>query len=248
MWFATGCIVAQESSPADGARRMFYFGATAKKETLPPVATAASRHDSKPHVAVANLGLRYNLVLVSNRNRIMPVDSTRIFRSGECVAVELQSNRSGYLYVMAKQSDGNWTPLLPSPEMPDETNVLDPGMRVRVPKDYCFEIHNPPGKETLVVILSRDPRDFEKLYDTIRGASPTRPAPAQRRNDTVMANARLNEAAEDMSARFGDTRNLVIKRMAQPETPEEPPFAVYVVNRSSTPAATVATRIEIQHR
>ena len=182
----------------------------------------------------------------------MAADSSRTFRKGECVAIELQANRSAYLYVMAKQSDGNWIPLIPSAEMPGEINVLDPGMKVRAPKGYCFEITDPPGTETLVVVLSRDPRDFRSLYEGIQGASPapSEPKPASVRPDVVQfASARpVNSAVERIAEQFGGTRNLAIHRIAQPQAPDEPQYSVYVVNRSDRPSSTLVARIEINHR
>jgi hypothetical protein len=250
-----GLVLAQNPQPAEGVRQLYYFGAKASKDTLPPVQRSAARTknataEGQTSMAVMNLGLRYNLVLVQRGNVSVPVDSTRNFRNGECVAIEVQANRSGYLYVMGKQSDGNWIPLLPSMQMPDEINVLDPGMKVRAPKGYCFEITDPPGTETLVVVLSRDPRDFQKLYDGIRASSPvqnTAPRPAPQ-TPLQIADARLiNSTVEQMSSQFGETRNLAVRRVTQPEMPEEPPYVVYVVNHSGRPSSTIVVRVEINH-
>ena len=105
--------------------------------------------------SVPHLGFRYTVALVNQTSgKAESVDPDRDFRKGECVRIELESNQSGYLYVLSKQSSGTWLPLFPSPEMPGESDVIDPGQKVRAPKDYCFEINDPPGTETLFVALS----------------------------------------------------------------------------------------------
>jgi len=188
-----------EKKKVEGARDLFYFGAT-HKDTLPPIQKtsapktprpAATQSASAPKTPAApvtaapayadsastlHLGFRYTVQLVNQTtNKSEPVDPDRNFKKGECVRMEVESNQSGYLYVLSKQSSGGWLPLFPSSEMPDETNVADPGVKVRAPKDYCFEIDNPPGTETLFVVLSRSPRDFFELYDAIKTPAATSP-------------------------------------------------------------------------
>jgi hypothetical protein len=197
-----------------------------------------------------HLGLRYTLLLV-DANTNTPTDSTRVFKQGECVAIELESNRSGYLYVMNRQSDGNWAPLIPSSQAPEETNTLDPGKRIRVPKEHCFQIDDPPGTETMVVVFSRDPRDFMQLYEGMKGSTPAEAAPNPRRkaaDQTLVADAgKVNSAVDQITKQFG-TRNLSIRRLDQPKTPQERPHSVYIVNVSDRPSSTLVARIEIRHR
>ena len=62
-----------------------------------------------------------------------------------------------------------------------------PGKKIRAPKEYCFEISDPPGTETLFVVLSRSPRDFFELYDAIKAPAhlvrQPAPKPPRRRPD-----------------------------------------------------------------
>jgi hypothetical protein len=263
------CMWAQQAKPADstkhmeGARELFYL-AVAQKDTLPPIRKTAQKKPAAT-VALANpadapeqpsarenpgavhLGLRYNLVLVNQQTgKSEDVDPDRNLRSGECFALDFETNRSGYLYVLAKQSSGRWQPLLPSPEMADESNIIDPGKRVRVPKSYCFEVNDPPGSETLFVVLSRDPRDFYDLYDGIKrqnAPAPTRPRP----NTVQYADAGMDNAVKHMAQQFG-TRDIAIRKVNQPVNAQEPPNSVYVVNTSDRPSSSVVTQIEVKHR
>jgi hypothetical protein len=248
----------QSTSESEGARRLYYLSVR-PKDTLAPLSTGtgtgspASSPAGKPSGAV-HLGFRYNVVLVDpSSGKSTAVDSNRNFHSGECFAIEVESNRSGYLYVLAKQSSGGWRPLLPTAEMSGETNVLDPGKKLRTPQQYCYEIHDPPGSETLFVVLSREPRDFYDLYEGIKGKSNTpfvKPdiAPRPAENLPEMADARrVNTAVAQMANKFG-TRDIAIRKVSKPLASGEAPGSVYVVNASAAPTTSIATQIHVNHR
>lgn len=247
---AAACM-AQEPppQPVEGARDLFFAGA-APKDALPPVGKAAAKAGppDRPAPGALHLGLRYTLLLVRGRgDRGQPVAPDRNFRKGECVAVELEANRSGYLYVLSKQSSGDWVPLFPTRELSDQSNRIDPGAIVRMPKRACFEIDDPPGQETLFVVLSRDPRDIQELSESIQA-----PAPAQ-----VAEAGRINSAVERIGAEYG-TRDLPFRQVAKaapvqkasaaPAAASETEHTMYVVNGSSKPSATLVTKLEILHR
>ena len=269
---ATACM-AQQPPPAEGARELFFAGA-APKDELPPVrqsaakaapagaprTTSGSAADRAAAPGALHLGLRYKLLLVGARGDPgQPVDPDRNFRKGDCVAIELEANRSGYLYVLSKQSSGDWVPLFPTPELSDQTNRIDPGQIVRTPKHACFEIDDPPGTETLFVVLSRDPRDIYELSDSIKSPG-ARPQPSSGQTQ-VAAAGRINSAVDRIAEEYG-TRDLPFKQVAKPAAQPaplrkaaakpadkpEPESAVYVVNGSSKPAATLVTKVEILHR
>lgn len=265
---ATACM-AQQPPPAEGARELFFAGA-APKDELPPVrqsaakaapagaprAATGSAADRAAALGALHLGLRYKLLLVGARGDPgQPVDPDRNFRKGDCVAIELEANRSGYLYVLSKQSSGDWVPLFPTPELSDQTNRIDPGQIVRTPKHACFEIDDPPGTETLFVVLSRDPRDIYELSDSIKSPG-ARPQPSSGQTQ-VAAAGRINSAVDRIAEEYG-TRDLpftevtrpaakpVRKTTAKPADKPELEHAVYVVN-GSKPASTLVTKIEILH-
>jgi len=267
---AAGGVTAQQNKATDstqkkateGARELFYL-AVAPKDKLPPIMRASSgapgqkrpstgtpAADSAPAATPAvHLGIRYNLLLVDDRNQGTAVDSDRVFRKGEHVALEIEANRSGYLYVLARQSSGSWQALLPSPEMSDESNVIDPGRKIRVPGNYYFEIQDPPGSEHLVLVFSRDPQDFYELYQGIKkqNSSPPPPPPPTRPSSGAveMADASgVNGAVARMEQQFG-TRDIAIRKVSQPMATGEPTGSVYVVNSSNRPASSVVTEIEL---
>ncbi|MEO8593405.1 MAG: DUF4384 domain-containing protein [Candidatus Solibacter sp.] len=271
-----GTLAAQQQPPkkVEGARDLFYFGAT-QKDALPPLQRTSAPRVAKPLVpptqtagntpgkgpvvpvpapaadasATLHLGFRYTVQVVNqNTGKAAAVDPDRDFQKGECVRVEVESNQSGYLYVMSKQSSGGWLPLFPSSEMPDESNVADPGVKVRAPKDFCFEISDPPGTESLFVVLSRSPRDFFDLYDAIRSPSSAPAGNVKAPAAAVqMASAGvMNSAVEKMAKNFG-TRDLVIRKVTQAADTKETDYSVYVVNGSDRPSSTVVKKVEIKH-
>ena len=272
-----GSLVCQQpQKKVEGARDLFYFGAT-QKDTLPPIqktsgsrprpgatpqntVSTSSRTPAVPSapapapvtdpMATLHLGFRYTVQVVNPEGgKGTPVDPDREFKKGECVRVEVESNQSGYLYVLSKQSSGGWVPLYPSPEMREESNVADPGQKVLAPKDFCFEIDDPAGTETLFVVLSRSPRDFFELYDAIKSPAPTSPVGTKAPSSAVqLADARLmNSAVEKMAKNFG-TRDLVIKKITRAADTKEADYSVYVVNGSDKPSSTVVKKVEIKHR
>lgn len=247
---ALGSLSGQTNQPAEGTRQLYYL-ATSSKDSLPPVVPASTTSARPPSKAGAvHLGLRYNVVLVDTSGRRQPVSSNRVLEAGDCFAIDLRSNRSGYIYVFAKQSSGSWIPLLPSAEMPDENNVLDPGKTLQIPKSHCFEIQNPPGEETLFVVLSRNPRDFYELYEGFKTKSQGSGGPAGHTPSQHMQLAeasKLDAAVQHLDQRFG-TRDIAITKVDTPQDSSEPDGSVYVVNTSDRPTSSIVTKIIVRHR
>jgi hypothetical protein len=196
-----------------------------------------------------HLGLRYNLVLVVDREsgKGEPVESDRVFQPGECVALELEANHSGYLYVLDQGSSGKWKPLLPSAEMPEESNIISSRTRLRVPQKYCFEIESPPGEERLFVVLSRNPGEVYSLDETVRSLTTfAARTPPEGGTPMLTAENRLSHEVGKMQAGMS-TRDLKITKIGQATKGDEPPGSVYVVNASAVPSGKVVTEIRIRH-
>ena len=264
------CVAsAQSKEDTSGARGMFYL-ARSEAVDLPPVPKAKVKDAPATRLpaqrpapgdtmlvaqdsSVAHLGIRYNLVLLNKATGgWQSVDANRTFSKGDCFAIEFETNRAGYLYVLAQQSSGNWAPLFPSPEMVDESNVVKPGIRIRVPKQYCFELRDPPGSEKLFVILSRDASEIYDLHEGIRRESQPVPLPAAttppKEGTIQIADAGIINGTVARMEEQVETRDIAITRIDQPVAAREPAFSVYVVNARQTPSSRVTTRIEIRHR
>ena len=194
---------------------------------------------------VSNLGLRYNVMLVDiktgQRER---VDSARKFRKGECVAFEFESNRSGYLYVLSHGSSGKWDALLPSPQMPDEANVIRSRSPLVVPANYCFEILDPPGVDRFFVIVARDANEVYPLHDSIRkqqeAAEPSTAA-------TMMAANRLGDEVALFEGQLR-SRDVRVVKIVQPRQTGEAAHSVYVANAGAERPTNLMTEIRIDHQ
>jgi Domain of unknown function (DUF4384) len=256
---AAAVAPAQQHAESEGARELFYR-AMVQKDPPPPARRPPARNGGAPSQSAAatvstvamHLGLRYNLVLVdADTGSAQAAAPDRVFRAGECFAIDFESNRAGFLYVLAKQSSGSWHPLLPStdPDMATENNVIVPGKKVRVPLQHCFEIQNPPGVETLFVVLSREPRDSFELYENMKAPATQTPDTPRRTTASVqVADASIGDGAvARMREQFG-SRDIAIRRVSQPLAAAEPAESVYVVNSSSSPSSNLAAQIEVHHR
>jgi hypothetical protein len=250
VWMAfsiAGFAGAQEHG-AEGTRQLYYL-ATPPKDTLPPMSHGTTPPPPAPKAAALHLGLRYNVVLIGKDHNAKQIPADSALKVGDCFAIDLEANRSGYLYVLARQSSGSWLPLLPNPDMPGERNEVEPRTRVRVPKDYCFAINNPPGTETLFVVLSRDPRDFYELYEGIKGKETKPKTSTASSNEMQAASAqKVDAAVEHLDEKFGGSRDISITRIEDPARNDEPRGAVYVVNKSDKPASSLVTKIEVRHK
>jgi len=162
------------------------------------------------------------------------------------VALQIESNHSGYLYVLDRQSSGAWRPLVPSDEMIDESNIIDPGKPMRVPASYDFVISDPPGAEHLAVVFARDPQNIRELYQAIVNQKPGS-APSNRPPSSEMADSGMNKAMAEIQEQFG-TRDIKIQKVADPVRPGETPNSVYIAHASGLPSSCIFYEFDIRHR
>lgn len=211
-----------------------------------------------PNPEVSHLGLRYSLLLVDKTTgNAKPVSSSQTFYEGECLSLEFQSNRSGYLYVFNLGSSGAWRPMLPTAEMSDEGNFVSALTTTRVPATHCFRISGPPGSEHLFVVLSRNPQEVDELNRSIRNGAAGEPEhpPQQDAGGTVVAMVNsLNQEVQKLASLKG--RDLEIQEVGGTKNSTSPAAedfgalepAVYIVHTSATPSDKVVTEIHITHR
>ena len=184
---------------------------------------------------VQHLGLRYNVVLVDKQSGKIsaPLDPKRDFGLGECVALQVEANRSGYLYVLEQASSGRWIPLFPSPKLPNASNIVPSRGSLIVPEGGCFRIKPPNGEEKVFVVLSRRPED---IYDLLASFQP---------DNSDARDSLLAQAVKRLEPLKG--RDLEVETVAQPQNKDEAPNSVYVVNAANFPSQQVVTEILIKH-
>jgi hypothetical protein len=265
----TYLLMGQQDSGGLTARALFYREDTAAaapakaakpKPAAPQTRTSSKRRpDTRPQESstpanqgtvlpvAAHLGLRYNIVQVDPASgHSESVDSKKVFHQGDCIALRVESNAPGYLYVFDQGSSGRWQALLPSPEMPEESNLVKARGVMQVPAGYCFKFDNTPGVEKLFVVLSQNREAMQDINNAIRKGSPKTETPPPASGQLVLSASLLDRQVERMRAEL-QSRDLVIQRVAQPEASGEPAHAVYVVNAASMPSKRVVTEIRLQH-
>jgi hypothetical protein len=197
-----------------------------------------SRSPATPEVQ--NLGLRYNLVLVDHAtNEIKEaVSPAHNFQEDDCVAIELQPNRSGYLYVLEQGSSGRWISLFPSSDLPDEPNNVAAWVVRRMPQGGFLRIKPPKGEERVFVILTRNPENVDELRESIRNENGGAPSSLLAEN--------VNRRSKETEKRL-QSRDLEIDTVDQPQSAAERPYSVYVTNVSNVASDELSVEIQIKH-
>ena len=221
---------------------------TATGTSAPPKGTGTSSADTEiateaPVVTAPapNLGVRYNVLLVDASNSAKEVDPGGEFRKEDCLAVQVQSNYDGYLYVLDRGSSGKWDVVLPSMELPDESNFVKARTDVRAPAQACFSLDNPPGVEHLYLVLARSPQDVSALNAAIKSSRESQPGggtDTKPQSNIETQVARLEQGLQ--------SRDLRITKVKQPQA-GEPANAVYVVDTSAAGTDRIVTEIQIKH-
>lgn len=257
---ACGELCAQQVSKMT-ARELFYREDTAatapakpqpKKANLPPrtpapVARAATPTGVPVVNAALHLGIRYNVMKVVDREskKRKPVDPDQTFHSGDCVAIALEPNRNGYLYVFNRGTTGAWQPLLPSPDMPDERNRISNGKPVTIPSEHCFEFDGNAGTERLLVVITEKEEDARSLSEAMR-----KPAaePPPEKGPTMLAGGRLPQQLEMLRMGQMVGRDIkVVKIGGAPKEEGEAPNAVYAVRTSAGANDRLVIEIALRH-
>src|ERR1700677_4261269 len=122
------------------ARELFYTpppdAAAAPKDTTSQKKVVPRKSTAAPPVAtVANvpLGLRYSVLKRDAGDKFVEVDADSTFRSGDRIRLSVDTNTSGYLYVVAQGSSGNWRLLFPSAEAQGGSNRIEKGGSQQIP-------------------------------------------------------------------------------------------------------------------
>lgn len=253
---AASLLQAQEASKLT-ARELFYREESAPVPTTQPkpkpkaevpkpkpkqttTATNTTTPTGVPVVQAAmHLGVRYNVLQITDReaSKRRPVDPDKTFKSGDCVAIELTPNRSGFLYVFNRGTSGAWQPLLPSPDMPEERNRVANGQTTVIPSEHCFEFDGKAGTEKLLVVLTQNEQDAHKLSESLRTGAPLAPA-APPKEPTMLAMMREGQLIG---------RDIKLAKVGTSTQEGEPPNSVYAVRTSASATDRLVIEIALRH-
>ncbi|MBI3146134.1 MAG: DUF4384 domain-containing protein [Pseudogulbenkiania sp.] len=120
-----------------------------------PAAGKKAVNTTKPKTAKpANLGLMAWVDMVDDNGQVQRVSSRREFRSGDAIRLNVQTNRTGYLYVVNLGSSGEARQLFPTQ---GKTVKVPAGKTYAVPGKGRIRFDSTPGSEEVLVLVSPKP-------------------------------------------------------------------------------------------
>lgn len=203
------------------------------------------------------LGIRLSILKIGPGGQTSEVAPDTNFQPGDRVRLSIQVSDNGYLYIINRGSSGVWTQLFPSPDLPNASNVVVPGVTYSIPPDRNFLVSNPPGEEKLFLILSRTPElDVQALtMDMSRreaqGSTPANEpslAPHEPLETTIAENLPpMNDATVDQMRR-AYARDLIIEKVDEQTPGTKKENAVYAVNPGDGNDTRVVLDAHIRHQ
>lgn len=244
---------------------------TIAKKTPPKSPTPSQPTSSAPTQAVVDkpatgpLGMRYSVLKRNASGEYQEVDPDSTFHSGDRIRLEAQANSTGYLYVVAQGSSGNWQVLFPSREVSNGSNLVHRGETRLVPggNQGQFVFDEQAGTEKLFFVLSRQPEpSLDKLIYSMGGqtapADPTVVKPAAEPNRVLMAQATVSDdvisrirsqmQARDLIFEKVENEKVVSQNAAPASGQVKIETAAYVVNRSTAPDARLVVDLKLKHQ
>ena len=122
----------------------------------------------------------------------------------------LTSREGGYVYLVMVGSDGETFDLL-FPNQIDRNNVIEPGGTMRLPRPaWQLTAEGPPGKDTLLAIVTDNPRDFGAAG--LKPAGPFSVVESVAAKDIQLVTVGATRPSDAECANAAGTRNIAIKK------------------------------------
>jgi hypothetical protein len=257
------------AAPAAPAPKAIAKKTPAKRPAASPGAapSAPMQAVSDNPSAVVPLGMRYSVLKRNAAGVYEEVDADTTFHSGDRIRLEAQANSTGYLYVVAQGSSGNWQVLFPSREVSNGSNLVHRGETRLVPggNQGQFVFDEQAGTEKLFFVLSRQPeQSLDKLIYSMGGqtapADPTvvKPAAAEP-NRVLMAQASIGDDVISRIRGEVTARDLIFEKVENEKTVAgngapagggdvKIETAAYVVSRNTSPDARLVVDLKLKHQ
>ena len=248
-------VLPGESFGQERSARELFFSAPGSPVKVTPQATAkpgtaAAKTDVGHLIPAAAgspppLGLRYSVLLSRESTAYREVDTETVFRSGDRLKIQVETNAEGYLYVVARGSSGNWSVLFPASEVENGSNRVTPFRPYLTPATGRFYFDGQAGEERLFLVLARKPE--AQLEDLIYKINPGTSGA------TMQIAQGMRPIDDQMVGRIRNStlaRDLVFEKVdeTKPLTPERRETAAYVVNRNPAPEAKLVVDLTLKHR
>lgn len=251
-------------TPAPAAPKTMAKKTPAKTPTPSQTPAQAPTQAVVDKPVVGPLGMRYSVLRRNASGQYQEVDADTTFHSGDRIRLEAQANSTGYLYVVAQGSSGNWQVLFPSRDVSNGSNLVHRGETRLVPggNQGQFVFDEQAGTEKLFFVLSRQPEpSLDKLIYSMGGqtapadpavvkpAEPNRVLMAQATvGDDVISRIRGQVMARDLIFEKVESEK-VVSENSKPSTGQvKIETAAYVVSRSSAPDARLVVDLKLKHQ
>ncbi|PYS82746.1 MAG: hypothetical protein DMF67_11680 [Acidobacteria bacterium] len=204
------------------------------------------------------VGLGYTVFMKDKSGGLLAVDTSQEYKSGDRIAISLEPNIEGYIYIFNAENDRDPEMLFPNVVLDKGANAAHAHVRETYPADldYAFEFDQTPANEHVYVIVSRRPLDGVPTGDALaqfcgksRDDCYWKPTPEQwARIKSGAAGGRVTEAKNTQLAQLQKQpvqpstlqRGIKIKR-------DDPAPAVVRVN-ASPDSDTLVTVIKLVHK
>lgn len=128
----------------------------------------------------------------------------------DAINFTLTSREGGYVYLLMVGSDGQTFDLL-FPNQLDRNNLIEPGASMRLPRpSWQLTAEGPPGKDTLLAIVTDNPRDFSDAG--LKPSGPFSAVEAVAAKDIQLVTAGATQPADAECSNPASTRNIAIKK------------------------------------
>jgi hypothetical protein len=128
----------------------------------------------------------------------------------DAINFTLTSREGGYVYLLMVGSDGQTFDLL-FPNQLDRNNLIEPGGTMRLPRRaWQLTVEGPPGKDTLLAIVTDNPRDFSDAG--LKPSGPFSAVEAVAGTDIQLVTSGATKPADAECTNPASTRNIAIKK------------------------------------
>ncbi len=223
---------------------------------LTSVATAkVSMPQEKQQNASAQkfVGLKYWVELVKPDGKTEEKVVSYDFKSGDKIRIKVQSNTSGYIYVINEGSSGRTNILLPSRSNPSA--YVKAGAVMAVPARGYFTFDENPGMEKIMLALTSSPimnNEPVKPSNMQSSNAPARSLQVAALNCSTSVSKDLFEEPEavlgciDANSKSG-SKDLFVEEDAAPASFKPASYVVVDQNKFSQDGALVAVEFSLKH-
>lgn len=213
---------------------------------VPAVATAPAPAAGTP------LGMKYTILKLVD-GAMAEVAPDTAFHAGDRIRFNVETNGSGYLYIVSQGSSGTWKLMFPSSEVDEGSNQVEGFHAYTMPPNSRLYFDEQAGEEKVFIVFSRAPeQDLEKIVYSLQGgkakpvSQPDAPKPAGP-TQTLIASASIDNS---MVGQLRETyaRDLIVEKITENTPGDRKEKAVYVVNPTGSRDSRVVADLILVHK